>query len=86
MSVIENDQTVAYPQLFLTLQDKSIIGSLYGSAATHLSIPRLSELAVRGDLKFDKLISKHFKLEELNNVAEAMRRRQIVGRWICDLD
>lgn len=86
IGVIHQDQTVNYQQFFLTLQDKSIIGSLYGSAATHLSIPRLSELAIRGDLKLDKLITKHFKLEEINEVAEAMRRREIIGRWVCDLD
>ncbi len=86
VGVVHDDQTVNYPQMFLTLQDKSIIGSLYGSAATHLSIPRLSELAARGDLMLDKLITKHFKLEEINEVAEAMRRREIIGRWVCDLD
>ena len=43
-------------------------------------------MAMTQDLKLDKLITKHFKLEEINDVAEAMKRREIIGRWVCDLD
>jgi len=32
----------------------------------------------------DKLISKKFKLEEINDVVEAMKKHQIVGRWVCE--
>ena len=31
------------------------------------------------------LIEK-FKLEEINDVAEAMKRREIIGRWVCEWD
>ena len=39
---------------------------------------------MRGELKLDKLITKKFKVEEINEVAEAMKRREIIGRWVCD--
>jgi Zn-dependent alcohol dehydrogenase len=43
-------------------------------------------LAKTGDLKLDKLVSKKFKLEDINEVAEAMIKRQIKGRWVCEWD
>ena len=35
-------------------------------------------------LKLDKLITKKFKLEQINDVADAMLKRQIHGRWVCN--
>jgi len=46
----------------------------------------MADLAMTQDLKLDKLISKKFKLEDINDVAEAMIKRQINGRWVCELE
>jgi D-arabinose 1-dehydrogenase-like Zn-dependent alcohol dehydrogenase len=43
-------------------------------------------MVMRGEHRLDKLISKKFKIEEINDVAEAMRRREIIGRWVCEWD
>jgi Zn-dependent alcohol dehydrogenase len=43
-------------------------------------------MAAKGELKLDKLITKKFKVEEINDVAEAMDKRQIIGRWVCEWD
>jgi hypothetical protein len=34
-------------------------------------------------LKLDKLIPKKFKVEQFNDVIDAMLKKQIRGRWIC---
>jgi Zn-dependent alcohol dehydrogenase len=74
-------------QLFLLpLHQKSILGTLYGNISTHIDIPRLVEMAMNHDLKLDQLITKYFKVEEINEVAEAMVKRQIKGRWVCKWD
>ncbi|GAF80633.1 unnamed protein product, partial [marine sediment metagenome] len=86
VGIIPYDETFALPQTFLTFHDKSVLGSLYGSISTRLDIPRYSELAVRGDMMLDKLVTNHFKLEDINEVADAMRKREIQGRWVCDQD
>jgi len=86
VGIIPYDETFALPQTFLTFHDKSVLGSLYGSISTHLDIPRYSEIAVRGDMMLDKLVTNHFKLEDINEVADALRKREIQGRWVCDLD
>jgi len=41
-------------------------------------------MAMKGDLMLDKLISKKFKVEEINDVVEALKNRKIIGRWVCD--
>ena len=72
--------------MLLPLHQKTIKGNLYGSISTHDDIPRLVNMAMQHDLKLDKLITERFKLEDINDVAEAMDKRQIKGRWICDID
>ncbi len=54
--------------------------------ATHLDIPRLVKLAMTKDLKLDKLVTNKFKLDDINDVADKMMKRQIRGRWVCAWD
>jgi S-(hydroxymethyl)glutathione dehydrogenase/alcohol dehydrogenase len=63
---------------------KSVVGTLYGNIRTHEDIPTFADMAMKGDIILDKLISKKFKVEEINQVVETMRKRQIIGRWVCD--
>jgi Zn-dependent alcohol dehydrogenase len=62
------------------------MGNLYGSISTHLDIPRYVDMAMQNDLKLDKLVTKKFKLKDINDVADAMVKRQIKGRWVCAWD
>jgi S-(hydroxymethyl)glutathione dehydrogenase/alcohol dehydrogenase len=77
------DQTTNLPLIWLILQQKQIIGSTYGNISTHVDIPKLTQLAMTQDLKLDKLITNKFKVEDINDVAEKMLKRQIHGRWVC---
>ena len=79
-------ETTNLELMLMPLHQKTIQGNLYGSISTHVDIPRLVRLAMTQDLKLDKLISNKFKLEDINNVAEAMDKRQIKGRWVCEFD
>jgi S-(hydroxymethyl)glutathione dehydrogenase/alcohol dehydrogenase len=77
------DQTTNFPLQVLPFQQRSILGNLYGSISTHVDIPRLTKMAMTHDLKLDKLVSGKFKLEDINDVNEKMKKRQIRGRWVC---
>jgi Zn-dependent alcohol dehydrogenase len=77
------DQTTNLPLQTLPFHNKSILGNNYGMIATHLDIPRLVQTAMTHDLKLDKLVTNKFKLEEINDVADKMLKRQIRGRWVC---
>lgn len=84
--ITPHDQTTNIPLMLLPLHQKSILGTLYGSISTHLDIPRLTHMAMTEDLKLDKLVTGKFKLEKINDVAEAMHKRQINGRWLCSFE
>ncbi|MEO0272099.1 MAG: alcohol dehydrogenase catalytic domain-containing protein [candidate division WOR-3 bacterium] len=80
------DQTTNLPLMLLPLHQKSILGNLYGSISTFVDIPKLVQTAKIHDLKLDKLVTNKFKLEDINEVAEKMEKRQIKGRWVCEFD
>jgi S-(hydroxymethyl)glutathione dehydrogenase/alcohol dehydrogenase len=80
------DKTTDLPLMLMPLHQKTIKGNLYGSISTHDDIPRLVHMAMKNDLRLDKLITNKFKLEQINEVAQAMDKRQIKGRWVCEID
>jgi len=81
--ITPHDQTTNLPLQVLPFQQKSILGNLYGMISTHVDIPRLIHTGMTHDLKLDKLVTNKFKLEDINDVAEKMHKRQIHGRWVC---
>ena len=81
----ETDMT-GLPLAYFPPHCKSVTGTLYGNIRTHEDIPKMADMAMNGDLELGKLITKYFKVEEINDVYEAMDKRQIVGRWVCKWD
>jgi NDMA-dependent alcohol dehydrogenase len=57
----------------LTMMEKQIRGSLYGSSNAQHDIPRMMEMYNNGQLKLDELITKEYTLEEVNEGYEDMR-------------
>ena len=51
--------TIELPGAILTLFEKRVQGSLFGSGDPFHDIPRMVELYQSGDLKLDELITKH---------------------------
>ena len=50
----------------LTLYQKSIQGSLFGSGNPQYDIPKMLDLYRVGHLKLDELITTHYRLDEIN--------------------
>jgi NDMA-dependent alcohol dehydrogenase len=57
----------------LTMMEKQIRGSLYGSSNAQHDIPRMLELYNQGQLKLDELITREYSLEDVNQGYEDMR-------------
>jgi NDMA-dependent alcohol dehydrogenase len=57
----------------LSMWNKEIKGSIFGSLNPRADIPRLLNLYREGQLKLDELITKRYKLEEINEGYRAMR-------------
>jgi S-(hydroxymethyl)glutathione dehydrogenase/alcohol dehydrogenase len=86
IGITEEQQMTGLPLFYNPLHCKSIKGTLYGNIETFRDIPTLADMAARGDFKLDKLITRKFKIEEINDVVEAIKKRQIIGRWVCAWD
>jgi S-(hydroxymethyl)glutathione dehydrogenase/alcohol dehydrogenase len=59
-------QMVEIPGQMIALDEKSVVGSLYGSANMKRDMPRLIDLYQRKRLKLDELVSKRIKLDDVN--------------------
>src|SRR4030095_14990385 len=61
----------------IPLEDKSVLGSLYGSANMRRDMPKLIDLYMRGRLKIDELVSRRIKLDDVNAAFEAMEKGEV---------
>ena len=62
--------------LDLTLMEKQIVGSLFGSGNPRADIPKLLALYRDGQLDLDGLITSTYTLDEVNDGYEAMRNNE----------
>lgn len=56
----------------LVYEERSLAGSLYGSAAPKQDIPEMIRLYRDGDLKLDELLTRSYPIEEINEAYAAM--------------
>jgi Zn-dependent alcohol dehydrogenase len=61
----------------LIAMNKKLLGSFAGSARPHLDLPHFLELYRSGLLPVDKLVSKHYQLEELVQAFEDMEAGKV---------
>jgi S-(hydroxymethyl)glutathione dehydrogenase/alcohol dehydrogenase len=60
------------PGAVITRQEKVIKGCYYGSINARRDFPLLLELYAAGKLKLDELISRQYRLEQINEAFDAM--------------
>jgi S-(hydroxymethyl)glutathione dehydrogenase/alcohol dehydrogenase len=68
------EMQVTMSAIDLTLYQKQVVGSLFGSANPRADIPRLLELYADGQLKLDELVTRTYPLEDINQGYEDMRQ------------
>jgi len=61
------------PMIDLTLTEKQVVGSLFGSANPRSDIPRLAELYRKGQLDLDGMITRTYTLDQINEGYQDMR-------------
>jgi S-(hydroxymethyl)glutathione dehydrogenase/alcohol dehydrogenase len=86
IGIIPQDSVARLPLTFFSLQQKSILGGLYGSVSVQDDIPKLIDVLATGEMKIDKIIEGKFKIDQINEIAEKMEARQLSGRWVCEWD
>ncbi len=59
------------------IAEKTVIGSLYGSARTQIDFPRIVQLYKEGRLQIDELVSREFPLTGVNDAFEVLARGEV---------
>jgi NDMA-dependent alcohol dehydrogenase len=72
------ENSVSVNMMDLTLSQKQIVGTLYGSANPRADIPKLLELAASGLVNLDAVVSNTYPLEAINDGYADMR----TGRFL----
>jgi S-(hydroxymethyl)glutathione dehydrogenase/alcohol dehydrogenase len=68
---------VSVPGMLLPLAEKSLVGSLYGSANMARDVPRLIALYRAGKLKLDELITRRYRLAQVHEAFTAMEKGEV---------
>jgi S-(hydroxymethyl)glutathione dehydrogenase/alcohol dehydrogenase len=68
---------VTIPAFPISMEEKSLIGSYYGTARFHYDMPRIIDLYMAGRIKLDQLITKTFPLSDINRAFEAMEKGEV---------
>src|SRR5947208_11965925 len=66
------DSQAAFPMFPFVMQEKRLIGSVYGSGDPRRDIPRLVSLYQEGRLKLSELVSRTYTLDKVNDALTAL--------------
>jgi S-(hydroxymethyl)glutathione dehydrogenase / alcohol dehydrogenase len=75
--------TVTFSPFPVFREERSILGCWMGSTNLKNDIPKLVSLYKQGKLKLDELITKHYKLEEINEAMAAVERGEALRNIIA---
>lgn len=74
-----------FPSALLTRQEKSVVGCYYGTTNTHRDFPEFLAWYRAGRLALDALVTRRYRLEEINEAYRALRGGE-VGRGVIVFD
>jgi S-(hydroxymethyl)glutathione dehydrogenase/alcohol dehydrogenase len=66
------DAQAAFPMFPFVMQEKRLLGSVYGSGQPARDIPRLVSLYQEGNLKLGELVSRTYALDQVNDALTAL--------------
>ena len=66
--------TLSFPLIY---GERKLLGCAYGSISPPVDIPRIIDLYMAGKLDLDKLITKRFPLEKINDAFDAMIKGEV---------
>ena len=72
------DQEVTIPSMPLVLQEKRLLGTVYGSANVRRDFPSLIGLVEHGRLDLDHMVSKTIGLDDVNEGLKAMQAGEVI--------
>lgn len=74
VGVTRREATIPLETFPLVFQERTVMGSIYGSSRPRIDIPTLIDLYMAGKLKLDPLLTRTYPLEQINEAYEALER------------
>ncbi len=74
IGVAPNTMEVSVPIMTLVFEERTLTGSIYGSARPHVDIPMLIDLYRAGKLKLDELLTGRYPFAKINEAYEALEQ------------
>lgn len=74
VGVSQREATFPVGSFPLVFQERTVKGSIYGSARPRVDIPRLLDLYVARRLQLDRLLTRAYPLEQINEAYDALER------------
>lgn len=65
-------------ELFSFMAGKNMVGCTGGFMRTAIDLPRYVDLYMGGEIPLDKLVTHHFKLEDINEAIEALKKGEAI--------
>jgi S-(hydroxymethyl)glutathione dehydrogenase/alcohol dehydrogenase len=78
------DAEARIPAPRLPREEKVVTGSLYGSCRPHVDMPLVLDLYMAGRLDLDRLVTRTYRLDEVNEAFAAMNAGE-VARGVIEL-
>ncbi len=72
------EATVTFPAFPLFAEEKRMLGCYYGSARVRRDFPKLVGLVETGRLDLGAMVSRHIKLDEVNDAFRAMEAGEVI--------
>ena len=60
------------------IREKTIRGSSMGSSLARLEIPRYVDLFMQGRLPLDKLVTRRYPLDQINDAFQALKNGEVI--------
>ncbi len=68
----------------LTRTEKVIRGTYYGSVRPRQDMPKIIDMYLKGQIDIDNLVTKHYKLDQINEAFDALEKGETAGRAVID--
>jgi len=74
LGVTQRETTIPLETFPMLFQERTVMGSIYGSSRPRVDIPTLIDLYMAGKIKLDPLLTRTYPLEQINEAYDALER------------
>ena len=82
IGVTPSDDTAVLPAIEFCITEKTLMACVYGTSRPRQDMPLYLDLYMEGRLKLDELVSRRYRLEQINEAIDDLEHGRIHGRGV----